>query len=355
MRKLQPQSSRKGFTLIELLVVISIIAVLMSLILPAVQNARRAARKLECLNNLKQMTLAIHNVATGNADRLPDALATADVPDFSNSANTVRLQFSWPVSVLAAIDQAALYRSIHQSAQSTGVPISGTLFYGTLKPEDKINLKSFTCPDDQNNHGRPLGLSYVANYGYIANTSMGTGVHNANTVSYGPAVSHATGVIWPKDPSFRMSLDYITQGDGATQTILLMENLTGGLTSPGGLGGGWDSADFWRTGFGVLVDTTQPLGPTPGRGPLSPQNEDPANLPSSFGLSGTLSSKINSNLSSTSPNPRPSSNHIGSINTAMCDGSVRTLNEQMDFWIYARLLTPDGARYGQQIVDQASY
>ncbi len=65
------KKTRRGFTLIELLVVISIIATLMSLILPAIQNAREAGRRTQCLNNIRNVTVATLNFASSNKSRLP--------------------------------------------------------------------------------------------------------------------------------------------------------------------------------------------------------------------------------------------------------------------------------------------
>ena len=70
------KQNRRGFTLIELLVVIAIIAVLIALLLPAVQAAREAARRAQCVNNLKQIGLALHNYHT-SIDRFPMAVSKA--------------------------------------------------------------------------------------------------------------------------------------------------------------------------------------------------------------------------------------------------------------------------------------
>ncbi|HEY4260443.1 MAG TPA: type II secretion system protein, partial [Schlesneria sp.] len=106
-RLAQKQKLRRGFTLIELLVVISIIAVLASLIAPAVQSARRAARKLECLNNIRNCSIAIQNFSSQNGGQLPALQSYMDV-----GTSSVTIPVGWPVSILPALDAGALYRSI---------------------------------------------------------------------------------------------------------------------------------------------------------------------------------------------------------------------------------------------------
>src|SRR5438874_6402999 len=97
--------NRAGFTLIELLVVISIIAVLMSLILPAVQSAREAARRTECLNHLRNLALAINNFASGQSGRLPRLSCGDPRYNLKNGFD----DYPWTVSLLPYLDRMDLY------------------------------------------------------------------------------------------------------------------------------------------------------------------------------------------------------------------------------------------------------
>src|SRR4051794_18303963 len=98
---------RRGFTLIELLVVIAIIAVLIALLLPAVQAAREAARRAQCVNNLKQLGLAMHNyVSTNNAFPMGRTGRYYTYALDSNGYNNSRR--SWAFSVLSFLEQGVL-------------------------------------------------------------------------------------------------------------------------------------------------------------------------------------------------------------------------------------------------------
>jgi len=150
-----------GFTLVELLVVIAIIGILVALLLPAVQQAREAARKLQCKNNLKQIGLAILNYESANSV-LPAGGWTIECQDQSTCAQNGStnpyqgMRTSWAVSILPFIEENALFEQFDFTAPS----ILDMEFPNTL-PENEPQARhvtAYTCPSEANQ-----GEYYVQN------------------------------------------------------------------------------------------------------------------------------------------------------------------------------------------------
>jgi len=139
------QKSHRGFTLIELLVVIAIIAVLIALLLPAVQQAREAARRTQCKNNLKQLGLALHNYHDITVTTFPGGYIGLNSAG-GNSLNG----FGWMTMLLPQIDQANLYNQLGTAIPNFSTGLTGIAAPNTVAATAAINqpIPAFRCPTD---------------------------------------------------------------------------------------------------------------------------------------------------------------------------------------------------------------
>lgn len=170
---------RKGFTLVELLVVIAIIGMLMGLLLPAVQQAREAARQMSCTNNLKQLGIAIQSHSATNATRYPSGGAGYSCIGDTLKGSGPDQRGGWTYNVLPYIEQNALHQADIQTRLTTAVP----LFYcPTCRPARLYPTLVRSVTSDDKSHGG-VSLSgksdYAANCGTVTNVEGNTvEVHN---------------------------------------------------------------------------------------------------------------------------------------------------------------------------------
>ncbi|MDG3007990.1 DUF1559 family PulG-like putative transporter [Paludisphaera mucosa] len=207
----RPVARRRGFTLIELLVVIAIIAVLISLLLPAVQAAREAARRAQCVNNLKQVGLALHNYATAQAEAFPWAQGPGPYNGWSSH-----------VMLLPQLEQQPLFDAINFAnngmAMWAGNPDNTTAF--------RIQVSAFLCPSDADRLTNADGHSnYMMCAGATADEFYYYNTNNANAPQAltGVGRSYASYYMSPSVPHVKLTM--IT--DGASNTAAFGEQVLG--------------------------------------------------------------------------------------------------------------------------------
>jgi len=306
-----PNRSRHAFTLVELLVVIAIIGILVAMLLPAVQAAREAARRMQCGNNVKQWALATHSHCDTNHGWLPAIQCNTTSRTLENGRHYYRI--SWPVELWPYIEQEILYDQYDFNKH----------FYQGKNIETlRTHVPAYSCPSDvtgaDQGHATPywrvLG-NYVANVG---NTHLYQNAYDQDIFTGAPFGVHHT---------YRFS--EIT--DGTSNTACFSEII---IASPG-------TSDDDR---GDILDNDG----SPGfMSILTPNSSSPDECifctPSSL-ANGSDYNRIPcvpvSSVAEIQIAAR--SNHPGGVNVGMCDGSVRFVPDVISQVVWEAMLSTHG-------------
>jgi len=349
----------RGFTLIELLVVIAIIAVLIALLLPAVQAAREAARRAQCINNMKQIGLAIHNYISAH-NVLP-------VMSLKNCSNCGAAGFNWnewgpgwagwASGMLGNLEQATIYNAINFSLY-LDLPANTTA--------GSTQLNTLLCPSD---------TSTVRPSGYWATSNYAGNIGGPSPMQFWNGVIIPTQNLWYSGPGCGpVSMAAIS--DGSSNTALLSEH-TGGLNNnpvvtlgsnqgkkgyynvpspssptPNAANGGQVALDFvracnalptstpsagtWVFGWSYLSNMPYEAGNTTYTHWNTP-NKASCNYASE---NSTMYAAITAN-----------STHAGGVNMALADGSVRFIKDSINLQTWWAL----GSRNGGEVLSADSY
>lgn len=285
---------RSGFTLIELLVVIAVIAILVALLLPAVQQVREAARKAQCQDHLHNIGIALHSYH-GSHKTLP-----------MGSYVSTGLSWGWAIYVFPFMERTNEYKSVEFSTPDCGTVVKALQAAGSPDPSSQA-IEVLICPSDPNGDRQllsgpsgPLPLSGDAGRLYPSSYLGVAGNKESPTWCPANGIQKGTGVLFTNS---RVRIADIT--DGTSTTMIVGER---GI--PGDLGWGW---------------------------PVCGGSECEHYTTTERGLSiGKITPSSSNNLQ------RYFSWHPGGAQFCMGDDQVRFLSENVDYNVFTHLSTRDG-------------
>jgi prepilin-type N-terminal cleavage/methylation domain-containing protein len=332
MRLRHVAGTREGFTLIELLVVIAIIATLVAILLPAVQQAREAARRSTCKNNLKQIGIALHNYHD-TFSTLPPAAVHIGSITLTDSTFITGTRYcngrsgdwaaTWMTMILPYIEQTALYDRYNFSLRSTQAPNPTVL---------EIPLPAYTCPSQAQgggilvqhfnfNGGRYGKVNYVGNAGVNFTTS-------ATTASDQGFFSIAR----------QWGAKFSDVTDGLSNSIMVGEVRYDNYTD-----GSQDDRGTWGLATGCIFSARGENGGVRVRLPNSPFIDS-----TPYGNSAYGTPLDNLDRTADGAGGALRSEHKGGVQVTLGDGGVRFISSNIDQATYLNLLSiSDGNIVGQ--------
>ena len=346
-------SRKRAFTLIELLVVIAIIAILIALLLPAVQQAREAARRTQCKNNLHQIGLALHNYHdVFNLFPSISSSSTTQIAPSPCPGWILSQGFSWQVKILPYIDQAPIFNLIDFTRNGLTTCIQGNNpIPPAIATARRTPLQAYLCPSDPT---EKVVVSFAAGTNYAAAVRARADANHNQMVNN--SATRDLGLIC------RAGATIAQCTDGTSQTIIvgevfrgkLFQNTNGVFPTPAGpapAGGSivnrqrcrdWmESTGFCECNAGVVVDPSIPAG--------SPGNQYQYKVIWKINDPKTDQVTWVDSFDAGNGGGRPvSSSHEGGVHALMADGAARFVSENIDGILWAHVFS----REGQEVVGE---